>query len=85
MTHTLHDLISALGVLGPTTFKLGWSDSVSAVIVGCLIGSLGPGLLVTLGAKTGLRSMTIGRYSFGFYVGGFLAFVRLYPIFLTRV
>lgn len=75
----------ALGVLGffnayvnltsgPTIFDLGWWDSFSAALVGCVIGSLGPSLLIPLGAKTGLRCMTIARYAFGLYAGGFIAF-----------
>ena len=63
--------------MGPTTFELGWPDSVSALIVGCVIGSLGPGLLVSLGAKSGLRCMTIARFAFGLYAGGFIAFVNV--------
>jgi len=50
---------------------------VSALIVGCIIGTLGPGLLVTLGAKSGLRCMTVARYAFGLYVGGLIAFVNV--------
>jgi purine-cytosine permease-like protein len=59
---------------GPTSFNLGWWDSFSAVLVGTLIGSLGPAILVPLGAKTGLRCMTLARYAFGLYTGGVIAF-----------
>jgi purine-cytosine permease-like protein len=63
--------------LGPTTFQLGWPDSISGVIVGTIIGSLGPGLLVSLGAKSGLRCMTVARYAFGLYAGALIAFLNV--------
>jgi purine-cytosine permease-like protein len=41
------------------------------------LGAFGPGLLVLLGPKTGLRTMTISRYAFGLYPGGVIAFVNV--------
>jgi len=41
------------------------------------MGAFGPGLLVRLGPLTGLRTMTITRYSFGLFAGGFVAFVNV--------
>jgi purine-cytosine permease-like protein len=41
------------------------------------LGAVGPGLLSILGPKTGLRTMTITRYSFGLVPGGFIAIVNV--------
>jgi hypothetical protein len=48
-----------------------------AILVGDIIGSIGPAVLITLGPKTGLRCMTLTRYSFGIIPGGFLAFLNV--------
>lgn len=49
----------------------------AAVLVGDIIGSFGPALLITIGAKTGLRCMTLTRYSFGLHPGRFMAFLNV--------
>ena len=53
------------------------NDRFLAILFFDIIGSLGPALLITLGPKTGLRCMTLSRYSFGLWPGGFLAFVNV--------
>ena len=41
------------------------------------LGAFGPGLIAVLGPETGLRTMTITRYSFGLVAGGFIAFINV--------
>lgn len=61
----------ALGALATTIFSLGFWDSVAAIIIFNLLGSLPVAFLSTLGPKLGLRQMTITRFSFG-WVGAML-------------
>ena len=55
----------ALGALATSVFQLGFWDSVAAIILFNLLGSLPVAFLSTLGPKLGLRQMTISRFSFG--------------------
>jgi len=55
----------ALGALATTVFSLGFWDSVAAIIIFNVLGSLPVAFLSTLGPKLGLRQMTISRFSFG--------------------
>ena len=66
-----------LGALGPSLFALGWWDSFLAILFFNLIGALAPALIIGLGPKLGLRTMTIPRYSFGWWPTKVLAFVNL--------
>src|SRR5438270_70721 len=61
----------ALGALATTIFSLGFWDSVAAIIIFNLLGSLPVAFLATLGPKLGLRQMTISRFSFG-WIGAML-------------
>ncbi len=55
----------ALGALATTVFELGFWDSVAAIIIFNVLGTLPVAFLSTLGPKLGLRQMTISRFSFG--------------------
>ena len=52
-------------------------DSFLTILFFVPLGAIGPGLLILLGPKTGLRMMTITRYSFGLIPGGFVASVNV--------
>lgn len=55
----------ALGTLATNVFALGFWDSVWAILVFNILGTLPVALLATLGPQLGLRQMTISRFSFG--------------------
>ena len=67
----------ALGALAIPTFGLGFWDSVSAILLFNLLGSLPVAFLATLGPKLGLRQMTISRFSFGWTGAGIMAFFNV--------
>jgi len=67
----------AFGTLGPGLFYLGWWDSFCCLLFFNIIGALPPALMATLGPKLGLRTMTIQRFSFGWWPGKILAFINL--------
>lgn len=67
----------AFGTLGPSLFYLGWWDSFCCLLFFNIIGALPPALMATLGPKLGLRTMTIQRFSFGYWPAKFLAFICL--------
>jgi NCS1 nucleoside transporter family len=55
----------ALGALATSVFALGFWDSVAAIIIFNVLGTLPVAFFSTLGPKLGLRQMTISRFSFG--------------------
>src|SRR5919202_1165131 len=55
----------ALGSLATIVFKLGFWDSVAAILIFNSLGVLPVAFFSTLGPKLGLRQMTISRFSFG--------------------
>lgn len=57
----------ALGYLGPTVFKLGWWDSFLCILFFNILAALAPALVAQFGHKLGLRTMTVPRYSFGWW------------------
>ncbi|KAH7244877.1 purine-cytosine permease [Fusarium solani] len=57
----------ALGYLGPAVFNLGWWDSFLCILFFNLLGAVPPALLVQFGHRMGLRTMTVPRYSFGWW------------------
>ncbi|KAK5686640.1 hypothetical protein LTS10_002763 [Elasticomyces elasticus] len=67
----------AFGTLGPALFGLGWWDSFCCVLFFNLIGALPPALQSTLGPKLGLRTLTIQRFSFGYWPAKLIAFINL--------
>src|SRR5436305_11544160 len=61
----------ALGTLATSVFALGFWDSVAAIIIFNVLGTLPVAFFSTLGPKLGLRQMTISRFSFG-WVGAII-------------
>jgi NCS1 nucleoside transporter family len=61
----------ALGTLAVPVFKLGFWDSVFAIILFNILGVLPVAFFSTLGPRLGLRQMTISRFSFG-WVGAII-------------
>src|SRR6266567_256673 len=55
----------ALGGLATSVFGLGFWDSIAAIIIFNVLGTLPVAFFSTLGPKLGLRQMTISRFSFG--------------------
>jgi NCS1 nucleoside transporter family len=62
----------ATGFLG-WEFGLDLSQSIPITIFGTILGSMVAGWCATLGPPTGLRMMSIARYSFGWYPAKILA------------
>src|SRR5437868_10465486 len=60
-----------LGALATNVFALGFWDSVAAIIIFNVLGTLPVAFFSTLGPKLGLRQMTISRFSFG-WVGAMI-------------
>lgn len=62
----------ALGTLASAPFlRLGFWDSLAAIVIFNALGVLPVAFFSTLGPKLGLRQMTISRFSFG-WVGGII-------------
>ena len=61
----------ALGALAVPVFGLGFWDSVSAIILFNILGTLPVAFFSTMGPKLGLRQMAISRFSFG-WVGAII-------------
>jgi len=55
----------ALGALATSVFQLGFWDSIAAIVIFNILGTLPVAFFSTLGPKLGLRQMTITRFSFG--------------------
>ena len=55
----------ALGAIAIPIFGLGFWDSVAAIMLFNILGSLPVAFFSTMGPKLGLRQMTITRFSFG--------------------
>lgn len=53
-------------MLGPMAYGLSLRDSSLVILFFCLLSSLAPAYLATLGPKTGMRQMIQARYSFGY-------------------
>uniref|UniRef100_A0A8H7MZJ4 Purine-cytosine permease n=1 Tax=Bionectria ochroleuca TaxID=29856 RepID=A0A8H7MZJ4_BIOOC len=67
----------ALGYLGPATFGLGWWDSFLCILFFNLLGSLFPAAVARFGNRTGLRTMAVPRYSFGWWPTKVLAVLNI--------
>jgi len=57
----------ATGFLGTQVYRLSLAQSIVIVIFGSLLGAAISGFCATLGPATGLRQISIGRYSMGWY------------------
>jgi purine-cytosine permease-like protein len=57
----------SIGLLGTAVFGLGLTDCCLTVLFFVGFSSAAVGYLATFGPKTGLRQMTVSRYSFGWW------------------
>lgn len=67
----------ALGYLGPTSYGLGWWDSFLCIAIFNVIGAAGPALIAGFGHRMGLRTMSIPRYSFGWWPARVIAAINI--------
>lgn len=67
----------ALGYLGPTVFGLGWWDSFLTILFFNLLGAVFPAMITPFGHRLGLRTLTVPRYSFGWYPAKILAVLNI--------
>ena len=67
----------ALGVLGPSVYFLGWWDSFLVVVFFNLLTAIPAALITGLGPRLGLRTMTIARYSFGWWPAKLMACINV--------
>lgn len=63
----------ALGALAVPVFGLGFWDSVEAIVLFNVLGSIPVAVLATMGPRLGLRQMTISRFSFGWVGAAIMA------------
>ncbi|KAF8858589.1 hypothetical protein BDZ45DRAFT_673864 [Acephala macrosclerotiorum] len=57
----------AVGMLGPLSYDLGFTDSALCAAFGALLGSAGAAYMSTFGPESGNRTMVIARYFMGYY------------------
>ena len=55
-----------VGLLGPVAFGMNFGQSVAAIVLGTLLGSITHGVLSTWGPSSGLPQMVLSRRAFGF-------------------
>lgn len=63
----MHYAAMTTGALGPTLWGLGWWDSFLIAIFFNFFGCAFPALISVIGPETGMRTMVIARYSFGYW------------------
>jgi len=66
----------SVGLLGPAVFGLGLTDSCLTILFFLLFSNSFVSYLATFGPKTGLRQLTVSRYSFGWYGNKVMAFLQ---------
>jgi len=66
----------SIGLLGPAVFGLGLTDSCLTILFFVALSSMAVGYLATFGPKTGLRQMSVSRYSFGWYGNKVMAILQ---------
>lgn len=64
---TLSVLPIIFGMLGPLAYGLSLTNSALVILFFSLLTAAPCAYLVTLGPKTGMRQMSLARYSFGYY------------------
>lgn len=57
----------AVGMLGPLSYDLGFTDSALCAAFGALLGAAGTAYMSTFGPESGNRTMVIARYFMGYY------------------
>jgi len=66
----------SIGLLGPAVFGLGLTDSCLTILFFVAFSNVFVSYLSTFGPKTGLRQMTVSRYSFGWYGNKVMAILQ---------
>ena len=66
----------SIGVLGPPVFGLGLTDTCLTIFFFVMFSSFFVAYLATFGPKTGLRQMTVSRYSYGWYGNKVMAILQ---------
>jgi len=66
----------ATGFLGSTAFDLSLAQSILICVFGSLLGGSVSGFCATLGPRTGLRQISIGRYSMGWWPNKLIALLN---------
>jgi purine-cytosine permease-like protein len=66
----------SIGLLGPAVFGLGLTDSSLAILFFVMFSNAFVAYLATFGPKTGLRQMSVSRYSFGWYGNKVMSFLQ---------
>ncbi|MBL3699113.1 purine-cytosine permease family protein [Leucobacter luti] len=65
------------GALGPTLFGLSLGWTITAIVLGNVIGGFGAALHASQGPRLGIPQMLQARGQFGFFGGSLLAFIAL--------
>lgn len=65
------------GALGPTLFGLSLGWTITAVLIGNLVGGIGAALHASQGPQLGIPQMLQARGQFGYYGGSLLALIAL--------
>ncbi|KAL7626546.1 Vitamin B6 transporter [Parahypoxylon ruwenzoriense] len=55
------------GILGPVTFRLGFTDSVLLCTFGTILGSICSAYISTFGPVSGNRTMVVARFTMGYW------------------
>lgn len=66
-----------LGMLGPVTFSLSFTDCAVTAVTGSIVGSLPVAYFATFGPRSGNRSMVLARYSMGWYPAKLIVILNL--------
>ncbi|KIJ33890.1 hypothetical protein M422DRAFT_264021 [Sphaerobolus stellatus SS14] len=66
-----------LGMLGQQIFTLSFADTVRTMLGFLIIGCFCVVFIATLGPKTGMRTMVITRYSYGYWGGAIISLLNV--------
>ncbi|CAI7570138.1 unnamed protein product [Penicillium glandicola] len=67
----------AVGMLGPSSYGLGFVDSALCATFGSLLGAAGVAYMGTFGPASGNRTMVIARYFMGYYPSKICALLNI--------
>jgi len=66
-----------LGMLGPTVFRLNFTEASLCAVLGMIVGILPVAYIATFGPRTGLRTMAFARFSMGWYSAKILVVLNI--------
>ncbi|KAJ5186292.1 hypothetical protein N7449_011056 [Penicillium cf. viridicatum] len=67
----------AVGMLGPSSYGLGFVDSALCATFGALLGAAGVAYMGTFGPASGNRTMVVARYFMGYYPSKICALLNI--------